>query len=48
LATAAPKVLKLALVLAVLAVATRRLAEDCCVDEVPDVPLARTSVETLL
>jgi len=39
---------KLALVLAVLAVATRRLAEDCCVDEVPDVPLARTTVDALL
>jgi hypothetical protein len=47
-ATAVPAVRKLALVLAVLAVATRRLGEDCSVDEVLDVPLARTIVDALL
>ena len=47
-AKSAPTVRKLALVVAVVAVATKLLAEDRCVDDVPDVALGWTAVEALL
>jgi hypothetical protein len=47
-ATSAPTVRKLALVVAVVAVAANVRAGDCVVDDVPEVALASTAVDALV